>query len=40
MIPHIKRPPVVGRDENIRYDISDIGDVRHDIGDNRYIVEI
>ena len=36
----------MGRDENIRYirryifDISDIGDVRHDIGDDRYIVNI
>ena len=34
------------RDENIRYirryisDIFDIGDVRHDIGDDRYIVDI
>ena len=33
------------RDENIRYirryisDISDIGDVRHDIGDHRYIAD-
>ena len=38
---------IVGiRDENIRYirryisDISDIGDVRHDIGDDRYIADI
>ena len=34
------------RDENIRYirryisDISDIDDVRHDIGDDRYIADI
>ena len=34
------------RDENIRYirryifDISDIGDVRHDIDDDRYIADI
>ena len=33
----------MARDENIRYirryisDISDIGDIRHDIGDDRYI---
>ena len=33
----------MSKDENIRYirryisDISDIGDVRHDIGDDRYI---
>ena len=36
----------VTRDENIRHirryisDIFDIGDVRHDIGDDRYIVDI
>ena len=34
------------KDENIQYirryisDISDIGDVRHDIGDDRYITDI
>ena len=37
---------LVGRDENIRYirryisDISDIGDVRYDIGNDRYIFDI
>ena len=36
----------MGRDENILYicryisDISDISDVRHDIGDDRYIANI
>ena len=37
---------LIVRDENIRYirryisDISDIGDVRHDIDDDRYITDI
>ena len=41
-----KKSGLVGKDENIRYirryifDISDIGDVRYDIGNDRYIVDI
>ena len=39
-------PLYTNRDENIRYicryisDISDIGDVRHDVGDDQYIADI